>query len=143
MVWRRRKGGVGKTERNYFDFIVDGQSLHELLKSGDNIGCLGWLPPDAETVILEQLATERLSELGNDRYSIYICAECGEIGCGAMTVKIEKTQYGFIWENFAYENNYDESMRDLVSYRDMGPFHFKPAEYLHALTVKPLLNREN
>jgi len=141
LVWRVRKGGGGRTQRNYLDFVVDGQSLHDLLESGDNIGCLGWLSLDLEKVILEQLVTERLSELGNDRYAIYICAECGDIGCGAITVQIEKTEDGFVWHNFGYENNYDECMPHLERYRQIGAFYFKEVEYLNALTARPVLGR--
>lgn len=137
LVWRVRSGGAGRTQRDYLDFVVDRRSLYDLLKPGDNIGCLGWLPPDAEKIIMERLLAERLSELGNDRYSIYICAECGDIGCGAITVQIEKTQAGFIWKSFGYENDYDKSLPDVESYRDIGPFHFRKAEYLHALTARP------
>jgi len=117
--------------------------LYDLLKPGDNIGCLGWLSPDAEQVILERLATERLSELGNDRYALYICAECGDIGCGAITVQIEKTQEGYLWKNFGYENDYDESMRNLERYKNIGAFHFKRAEYLDALKSSQGSERRN
>ncbi len=143
LVWRNRKGGHGKTQRDYLDFVVNGKSLSDLLKTGDNIGCLGWLPPASEQMILEQLTAKRLSDLGNDRYSIYICPECADIGCGAITVQIEKTQNGFVWRNFGYENNYDEAMQDLESYEMIGGFHFSEAEYLQALTTKPLLKRES
>ena len=133
LVWRTRRGGSGRTQRDYLDFVVDGKSLHDLLKLGDNIGCLGWLPRDDEQVILQQLMSERFSVLENDRYPIYVCAECGDIGCGAITVQIEKTQDGFIWKSFGYENDYDESMRDLESYEMIGPFHFKQEDYVEAL----------
>ena len=133
LAWKTRKGGGGKTQRDYLDFLVNGQSLRDLLKPGDNIGCLGWLPSNVEQNILEQLTTKRLSDLGNDRYPIYICAECGDIGCGAITVQIEKTEHGYIWKNFGYENNYDESMSDFESYQNIGALHFKETEYLEAL----------
>jgi hypothetical protein len=68
LVWSTRKGGGGKTQRDYLDFVVDGISLSDLLKPEDNIGCLGWLPPASEQIILEQLTTKRLSDLENNRY---------------------------------------------------------------------------
>jgi hypothetical protein len=139
LIWRTRKGGGGGTQRIYLDFVVNGQSLHDLLTTDDHIGCLGWLPQDIEQVVFEQLTTGRLSDLGNDRYAIYVCAECGDIGCGAITVQIEKTKDGFVWKNFGYENDYDESMQDLENYKKIGEFHFKEAEYQHALTSRPAL----
>jgi hypothetical protein len=133
LVWRTRRGGSGRTQRNYLDFVVNGQSLHDLLKLGDNIGCLGWLSQDSEQSILQQLMTERYSVLENDRYPIYVCAECGDISCGAITVQIEKMQNGFVWKNLGYENDYDESMRDLESYKSVGPYYFKREDYVEAL----------
>ena len=133
LTWRIRNGGSGRTRRDYLDFVVNGQSLHDLLKTGDNIGCLGWFPSSIEENILEQLRTNLLSDLGNDRYPIYVCAECGDIGCGAITVQIEKTEQGYIWKNFGYENDYDESMSDFESYKEIGAFHFRESAYLEAL----------
>jgi len=133
LAWRVRNGGEGKTRRAYLDFIVNGQSLHDLLKPVDRIGCLGWLPPKAEQIIVEQLTTELLSELGNHRYSIYICPECGDIGCGAITVQIEKTEDGFVWKNLGYENDYDESISDFKRYEKIGPFHFRKSEYVNTI----------
>jgi hypothetical protein len=143
LVLRTRRGGSGRTQRDYLDFVVDGQSLHDLLKLGDNIGCLGWLPQDSEQVILQQLMAERLSVLENDRYPIYVCAECGDIGCGAVTVQIEKAQNGFVWKNFGYENDYDKSMRDLETYKNIGPFHFKQEDYVDALRSSQRREPEN
>ena len=137
LVWRTRNGGVGRTQQNYLDFVVNGQSIHDQLMTDDHIGCLGWQSEEKEIVILEQLTTKRLSVLGNNRYAIYVCAECGDIGCGAITVQIEKTKDGFVWKNFGYENNYDETMRDVKNYKTIGEFHFRETEYQTALTSKP------
>jgi len=40
-------------------------------------------------------------------------------------------------------NNYDASMHDLDSYREIGDFHFNEAEYLHTLTTKQPLIKES
>src|SRR5512138_3222452 len=133
LAWRTRNGGAGRTRREYLDFIVDGQSLHDLLSPGDNIGCLGWLPPDAERRYREELTATRLSALGNNRCPIYVCAECGDLGCGAITVQIDKTKDGFVWRRFGYENDYAESMSDFAGYESIGPFYFNESEYLETL----------
>lgn len=135
LVWRIRQGGGGKTHREYLDFVIDGKVLGDLLRPGDYIGCLGW--SIQEQIVLEQLLTKRPSELGNNRYSIYVCAECGDLGCGAITVEIEKTRDAYIWKNFGFENNYDAEMRDLESYKTIGEFHFRKAEYFATLTNFP------
>jgi hypothetical protein len=63
---------------------------------------------------------------------LYICPECGDIGCGAITVKISKKEGVYIWENFRYENDYDEEKT--ISYQYLGPFYFLETEYVNAIT---------
>jgi hypothetical protein len=41
--------------------------------------------------------------------AIYICPECGDIGCGAYCCKIEKINGMYIWKDFSYENNFEEA----------------------------------
>jgi hypothetical protein len=67
---------------------------------------------------------------------IYVCGECGDLGCGAITAIVERTPEGFVWRNFAFENNYDATMTDLEPYRGVGPFFFNEAEYLQALNER-------
>ncbi len=59
----------------------------------------------------------------NDRRTLYICSEGGDIGCGAITVLVESDAETFTWKEFGYENNYEPG----VSYerlRDLGPYVF-------------------
>ena len=140
LVWRTRKGGGGGSQRDYLDFVIDGNSLIDLLKPGDNVGCLGWLSPEIEQKIVDELSTKRLSELGNNRYPIYICPECGDLGCGAITVEIEKRGTSFIWKNFGYENDYEKKINKLEFYKNIGPFEIEESEYLNVLQNRPRLN---
>ena len=39
LVWRIREGGQGQAQRNYLDFVADGQTLGGRLRCGDLIGC--------------------------------------------------------------------------------------------------------
>jgi hypothetical protein len=133
LVWRVRLGGSGRTRREYLEFVIDGQILSESHFQGDLIGCLGWLPAESQKIIIEELLAKRCSVLENDRYPIYVCPECGDIGCGAITVQIIETDDAYIWQSFGYENNYDKSMSDFDSYKGVGPFCFRKDEYLHVL----------
>ncbi|MFZ6027283.1 MAG: hypothetical protein ACOYYS_06180 [Chloroflexota bacterium] len=133
LVWRTRVGGGGKTHRNYLEFMIDGQCMSDYINTGDYIGCLGWLPIEFERLLLGGLLLECPSVLGSTRYPIYICPECGDMGCGAITVEIEKISEGYIWKSFGYENDYDRTMRDVESYKGVGPFQFRAAEYSNAL----------
>lgn len=71
------------------------------------------------------------------RASFYVCSECGDIGRGAITTKIEVTEKTVIWKNFGYENNYSKS--DLTDYNEIGPFIFDRNEYIK---VFELLKKE-
>jgi hypothetical protein len=121
--WRVRGGGGGRTERRFLDFVVNGVSLYDQLRVGDQVTPLGCWPPDSEREHVQRL----LSASG--RVPLYVCAECGDLGCGAITALVERTPDGFVWSDFAFENNYDASITDAASYRAIGPFVFNKAEY--------------
>lgn len=128
--WRIRSGGGGRTERRFLDFVVDGESLYDQLRVGDQVTALGCWPPDSERAHIQQL----LSASG--RVPLYVCAECGDLGCGAITAFVERTPDGFVWRDFAFENNYDGTMTDMNSYRAIGPFVFNKTEYWQVLNQR-------
>lgn len=137
LVWRTRSGGSGKTWREYLDFVVDGQSLQDLIDPGDLIGCLGWLPEKEDANFVDRLLLKKPSILGNDRHLIYICPECGDVDCGAISVQIYKSCHEFIWSNFGFEKDTDSRINDLKSYVHVGPFHFDKHEYWNTITHRP------
>ncbi len=104
--WRVRAGGGGRTERRYLDFLVDGVSLYDRLGLGDHVTPLGCWLPDAEREYTRKLLA------ASGRVPLYVCAECGDLGCGAITALVERTSDGFVWRDFAFENNYDASITD-------------------------------
>lgn len=136
LVWRVRPGGGGKTERRYLDFVVDGRSLRDLLDTGDFIGCLGWLSPRADEEFVQILLRKKPSPLATGRAMLYVCPECGDIGCGALTVKVEKTPDHFVWSEFGFENGYIRSPEE-SKYVKIGPFCFNKTEYWQALQSRP------
>ncbi len=131
---RVREGGGGKTYREWFDFEVDGQSLYELMKLGDHIGCLGWGRPEAERISILQLLRKEKSGIADGRVMLYVCPECGDIECGAVTVKIERFDREIRWHSFRFENNYDDQMTDSDSFKHIELFSFDPTEYWTLLT---------
>ena len=134
LVWRTRAGGGGRTERRYLDFVVDGHSLGDMLDAGDVIGCLGWGVPEYDDNQVQTLLLKQPSPLETGRVMIYVCAECGDIGCGAITAYIEKSGEYFVWRDFAFEDDVD--LLHLELYAHIGPFHFNKAEYWRVLTQR-------
>ena len=127
----KRSGGGGQTEREYLDFMIDGVSLREMLKT-TNITSLGWLrSPWAERSVSRLLGKEP-PDFADNRQSLYVCGECADLGCGAISVVIERTGDEIVWRDFGYQNNYDETV-DLEAYEDVGPFRFGASVYEQAL----------
>jgi hypothetical protein len=129
-----RKGGSGKHERFTYDFVIDGKSLADLLQIHrfELVGCLDVMnqtrnASQAEALLLSAPATGVPS-----RCMLYVCPECGDLGCGAFTAEVTKSEGQYIWINFRYENNYDTSMTQ--EYPHVGPFAFTAAEYESLLT---------
>lgn len=129
----------------FYDFLIDGKSLYELchIEEYDRIGPLGWgVNPEYESNLIKQfLGTAKNEALESGRVMLFVCAECGDIGCGATTIDVEETEDEIIWSNFGDENNC-ESEVNFVNYSNLGPFRFGKTEYektfdevLHAIVV--------
>jgi hypothetical protein len=127
--------GNGKHERFTVDFLINGQSLYDLLSAHRrdlagrfSQGAQVWNEESAHIFL-----TMKPADLKNGRIMLYVCPECGDIGCGAITVRVTKSDESYIWTEFGYENDYDSEMTDLDSYRLIGPFQFKVDEYCEAI----------
>jgi hypothetical protein len=130
----QRTGGGGRTPRTFLDFVVDGRSLYDLLVSRgfDSIPCLGWGPLDSQKAAVERLLRRKEPDFPNERTSLFVCAECGDLDCGAVSVMVERAGDEIVWRDFAFENTYDsELQRDRLE--DVGPFRFNGREYLVVL----------
>lgn len=129
LEWKRREGG-GQTRRDFLDFIVDDQPLSELV--GDQISCLGWLVPEETAKAIGRLLLNEAADLSNNRRTLYICPECGDIGCGAVSLVIERIGDNIIWRDFGYENNYDGILHT-EGFKEVGPFTFDSTDYAEAI----------
>ena len=80
-------GGVYKSERHFFDFVVNGRSLwEEVGKPKDMVSVLCFEYAREETIkAANRLLLNENAVIPNDRRSLFICSECGDIGCGAVT----------------------------------------------------------
>lgn len=127
------KNGSTQAERKYVDFIVSGQSLGQVfgLPDLDMIGTFGWTEDkELENKTIDEFIGKATPELETGRTMFYVCPECGDIGCGAITAKIEITENKVIWKDFGYENNY--SAPQLDDYKSIAPLEFDKTEYIKA-----------
>ncbi len=125
-----QSNGCTVAERTSVDFVIDGKSLLESLVDvdgghADYMGCFVKGYPDQSAKSNAALMLRGQSDSEGGRVLIYICPECGDIGCGAYAVCISESQLGYLWESFAYVNDYEEP-REVEG---LGPFLFEKEEY--------------
>ena len=129
LEWKRREGSKNTTQRDYLDFVIDGESLYEEV-GGGNISPLGWFSPKENLKVINRLLLKEESELTDNRYPLYVCAECGDLGCGVITAVIEREGDKIIWKDFGYQNNYE---KEIHSVGFSGMFVFDELQYQTAL----------
>lgn len=126
-----------KRQTSFYDFLIDGKSLFEIceMEGADRISPLGWgMNSEYEKSLVKQFLGEEKNEgLESGRIMVFVCAECGDIGCGATTFELKETKNAIIWSDFGDENDYEEGF-DLEDYKNIGPFKFEKEEYIRLFT---------
>jgi hypothetical protein len=122
--------GTYKSERHFLDFVVNGESLWDAVgKQHDIVSalCADYGIEEVKKAVGRLLLTEK-ADLPNNRRSLFICSECGDLGCGAITAAMVKEHDTITWKDFGYENNYEDAVL-LEKYKSLGPFTFKTEQY--------------
>jgi hypothetical protein len=122
--------GTSKSERHFLDFVVDGQWLWEVLGRRHDMVSVLWVeyPKDEIVKAVGRLLLEEKADLANNRRSLSVCSEWGDLGCGAITAVVERRSGTFAWRAFGHENNYEDAV-SLDAYNVVGPFTFDAASY--------------
>jgi hypothetical protein len=123
-----------KSERHFLDLVVDGQSLWEAVgKSRDMVSvlCAEYAAEETAKAVGRLLLREK-AYLPNDRRSLFVCSECGDLGCGSITAVIEKQGETITWKAFGYENTYEDKI-GFDEYSKLGPFSFSATAYERTL----------
>jgi hypothetical protein len=106
-----------KEGRRFLDYAIDGDALYpQMLRRGfDTITPL-WLDGPTSHAIesIERLLGARPGDAPYGRVSVYVCAECGDLGCGAVTVRLIVSVKSVEWREWGRQNNYEDD----VSYAD-------------------------
>lgn len=127
-------GGAYKSERHFLDFVIDGESLWEKVgrpRDLVSVICFEYASEETIRAVNQLLLTER-AVIPGDRRSLFICSECGGIGCGAVTASIVRKGQSIVWKDLGFENNYEENIR-LDEYKRIGPYTFEWKQYESAL----------
>ena len=81
---------------------------------------------------LDRLLGETVSPQLDGRTAMYVCAERGDLGCGAVTAAVEVGDDKVVWRDFGYQNDYEPFDQDAI-FTGVGPFVFSRDEYSHVL----------
>jgi hypothetical protein len=132
LAWRHRPARDGLRARDYLDFMVDGRSVEDLLRPGTNIGVLGWGDPAVERASIGLLLGRDTPPFASGRVPLFVCAACGDLDCGAVAVRVERTHAGVEWSSFAFESTQPGAAPRRI--RDQpGPFLFDKRAYYDTL----------
>lgn len=135
--FQEKNPSTNSGDRNYIDFIIDGISLSELLGGvGHNIGKFGWgFNLDYESKKVEELKSTKGSSHENNLHSIYVCAECGDEGCGAVMFEIIENQGMIEWKNFVWADGYLDEGNNPNDPIDYHSIYFSKSDYFQALSI--------
>ena len=123
------------------EFVVDGERLGRIL--GPSLGYddvtteyVPVLVTDWPTGIALDDLDRLLGQPGppqlNGRTAMYVCAVCGDLGCGAVTAVVELDGEKVVWRDFGYQNDY-EAFDPGAVFAGVGPFAFDRDAYAAAL----------
>ncbi len=108
--------GAGvKRRQRYLDFVIDGVPLAERMRP-TGLDLISPLWVDNATAAPSSLqAVERLlgrlpGDAPHGRVGVYVCSECGDLGCGAVTVNLSSSSDVVTWSAWGYQNNYSDDV---------------------------------
>ena len=127
-------GGGFKSERHFLDFSINGESLWAKIGQARDLVSILCFEYVVEEVLkdMRRLLLAEDAEILGDRHPIFICSECGDLGCGAITAHVVREGETIVWKDFGFENNYDEGIL-LEDYKHVGPYVFEWEQYERTL----------
>ena len=120
-----------KSNKSFYDFMIDGRSLFDIceMEGVGRIGSLGWgVNLNYQKSLVHQFLNEETNqELDSERIMLFVCSECGDIGCGGTTFRLVETEREIIWKKFGDEDELEKV--DFSEYKHVGSFSFEKSEY--------------
>lgn len=128
--WTDRVLTGSQTPRRFLDFVIDVLPLYPFM--GDYISPLGWLSENDNHVAVNRLLRKAQPDAPNERYCLYVCPECVDLGCGAVTAVIERVGDNIVWRDFGIQNDTEDLIfRD--NFEGIGPFLFAATDYYNEI----------
>ncbi len=107
LIWTKHSSKE-YSDRQYLDYIISGQPLRAYLgiNSKSSVTHFGFFSSkDVQKIILKEFRLQKKTQLVGDRIELYICDCCGDIGCGAITVRIIDKGDKIVWTHFANQSD--------------------------------------
>ena len=129
-----------KTPRRFLDFLVNAEALAPRVQEAgyDLISCL-WVDNATAAPESHQSARRLLAQLAGDaphgRVSVYGCAECGDLGCGAVTVALTVGEDTVTWAEWGYQTNYEDEVHDVDDIPGLRDYVFDRRDYERVITA--------
>ena len=112
------------------DFLVNGQSLLQLLGHGQRAGCFVSHHERRNTQARKRLLRQAEPDTPGGRVLIYACTCCGDLGCGGLAVRVTRDDTAYIWSDFALESRGPDAEKPITH---IGPFRFQRGDYVTAI----------
>ena len=136
-VYTLLDGNITRRPQTHFlDFVVDGRSLREMVDGGPGhvtALCRPWLHvvPESVNRLLGCFGTDGLPE---NRVALLVCGMCGDLGCGAVTARLDVSQDQVSWCEFLWEGGEGGPTSIDVAAEGDGRIVFERAGYEAMLT---------
>jgi hypothetical protein len=136
--------GAFRSERSFLDFEIDGGSLLDSVARGtganEDMASVLWLSAGSELGLeVDRLQGRAASPLDDGRFPLYVCPECGDLGCGALTAVVAITSDQVFWRDLGWQVNYPDEV-DVEDLDGVGPFVFQRGQYEEAFAAVPVLD---
>lgn len=98
----------------------------------DDIACLGFGSEAFQNKQIDKLLLNVVADFPDDRRALYICPACGDLGCGAVSLRIKQEEGMVVWYDFGIESEGDSNPR-VTSLPEIGPFFFEEETYAETI----------
>jgi hypothetical protein len=127
-----RPDGERGPVRRFREYIVNGRPLARWIGREGAISPFGWLQRRDEAWFARLLLGELGSPLASGRVPLYVCGQCADLGCGAVTVALIRTPESYIWKDFGSESHHDLGEEPIATFAEGFEFHFDRTRYATA-----------
>lgn len=129
LAWSVTPPSENGTDRRFRDFVIDGVPLTKRVPGLDYVSPFGWESPEVQIGLIDRLIGAAPPDYADRRDSLYICAACGDLGCGAFSAITQHDSQSVIWKDFGLSQMHPISV-ELAHFEHVGPFLFERQAYL-------------